>query len=104
MTTESKAREFWLDMQDDPYSEDEIWTYKPRHRNHLIHVIEKSYADKLQSELKAKDELLEEFIDVASDVVGMEMRTYGRLSNTSGLGSSISILNSFIEKLREGNK
>ena len=58
--TESKAREFWLDMQDDPYSEDEIWTYKPRHRNDLIHVIEKSAYDQLQSELKAKDELLRE--------------------------------------------
>ena len=60
--------------------------------------------EELQAELKAKDELLREFIDIASDVVGMEMRIYGRLSNTSGLGSSISILNAFIEKLREGKK
>lgn len=50
--TESKAREFWLDMQDDPYSEDGIWTYKPRHRNHLIHVIEKSAYDKAVGALK----------------------------------------------------
>lgn len=60
MTTEFKARQFWLDMQDDPYSEDEIWTYKPGHRNDLIHVVEKSYADKLQVELAKKDELLRE--------------------------------------------
>lgn len=115
--TESKPREFILKKKEiptinadynaieaHPESECDPKDIKAEKILKYIRVIEKSAYDQLQSELKAKDELLEEFIDVASDVVGMEMRTYGRLSNTSGLGSSISILNSFIEKLREGNK
>ena len=117
MTTESKAREFILKKKEKqtidadynaiearPESECDPRDIEDEKILKYIRVIEKSFADKLQAELKTKDELLREFIDIASDVVGMEMRMYGRLSNTSGLGSSISILNSFIEKLREGKK
>lgn len=64
----------------------------------VVHVIEKSYADQLQSELKAKDELLRECEETLQSIShlkeGFEEDNY----------QAIKWADQLLQKLREGKK
>ena len=109
MTPESKAREFLLKKKErqtidadynaieaHPESECDAKDIEAEKILKYIRVIEKSYADKLQSELKAKDELLRECEDLLS-VAHKNLYFEGSEIYEDRIGA-------MLQKLRKSNK
>ena len=120
--TESKAREFWLLKDADGVKNADYLTHEPtRHTiSDFIHVIEKSFADKLQAELadlkareiahlaliqdyrkglKLKNELLRE-CEKALEMIATNIKRESKYLHWT----SVDIAKEMLQKLREGKK